>query len=135
MTIFDGLFVFIYVSYLLLAIHVEKWTALSTLANKSATPDFFVRYPELLLITNAVLFLASIAASFFTVYISKYVSIPLVFITFLGVVSIGRRMAHKRHNEVLGTNVTYQEFHRKLIDNKRVIKKRKLRMAVPSSDN
>jgi len=121
---FDVLFVILYSIYFFVAIYVEKWTALATLANKQATPRWFVAYPEIFLIANTVLFFALGAATLFTAYISKYISLPLILLTFLGVVSIGRRLAYKTYSNTIEFNTSYGEFHQKLIDNKRVIKKR-----------
>ena len=121
---FDAIFLILYISYILLGIKVEQWTALSTLAVKSATPNVFAKYPEVFLIANTVLLLASFIASFYTIYIPKFISLPLVPLTFLCVVTIGRKLAYKEFNEFTESSVSYQEFHTRLIENKRVIKKR-----------
>jgi len=121
---FDAIFLILYLSYILLGIKVEQWTALSTLAVKSATPNEFAKYPEVFLIANTVLLLASFTVSFYTIYIPKFISLPLVPLTFLGVVTIGRKLAYKEFNEFTESSVSYQDFHNRLIENKRVIKKR-----------
>lgn len=128
---YDLLFVLIYLVYAFQAVKIEKWTALSTLADKRNVPHLFAKYPEIFLTTNTFMLLAAVSASFMTVAISNYFSIPSVVITFLSVVSLGRRLAYREYKKQHDTALSYGEFHKLIIKNKRVIKKRKFKDGSP----